>query len=89
MCVLCGDVSHFVSGWGWCIKVGKIAPIPGDGATCIVYGQRCIIDNVCSKLVGGCRKGGYGCRDGNGHPPPFAGNPQFEAILQNMENDCG
>jgi hypothetical protein len=65
--------------------LGKIAPIPRDGATYIVYGPRCTIESLCCKLVGGCRKGGYGCRGGIGHPTPFVANPQFEAILQALK----
>jgi hypothetical protein len=48
-------VSHYVIDWGWRIRLGKIALIPRDGATCIVSRPRCTIENLCSKLVGGCR----------------------------------
>jgi hypothetical protein len=76
------NVSHIVTDWGWRIRLGKHLPIPRDGATCIISGPRCTIESLCSKLVGGCRKGGYGCRDGIGHPTSFVVNPQFEAILK-------
>ena len=65
------SVSHYVTDWGWWIRLGKIASIPRDGANCIVSRPKCTIDSLCSKLVGGCRKGGYGCRDGIGHPTLF------------------
>ena len=42
---------------------------------------RYTIESFCSKLVGECRKGGYGCKNNIGHPTPFVANPQFEAIL--------
>ena len=83
------NVSHFVIDWGWLIRLGKIAPIPRDGAIYIVSGPSCTIDSLCFKLVGGCRKCGYGCGDDIRHQNPFIANPQFEAILQSMESDCG
>ena len=81
------NVSHFVIDWGWLIRLEKITPIPHNGATCIVSGPRCTIESFCSKLVGGCRKCGYGYGDGIRHQTPFVANPQFEVILQSMEND--
>ena len=64
------NVFQFVTDWGWRIRLGKIPPIPRDGAACIVFGPRCTIESLCSKLVCGCRKGGYGCREDIGHCQP-------------------
>lgn len=61
------NVSDFITGWGWRIRLKKIAPILCDGATCIESGFRFKNESFCSKFVGGSRKGGYGCRDGIGH----------------------
>ena len=77
----------FVFGWVWRIRLEKLWPIPWGGPSCIGPRPRCVVESVCSRHVGGCHEGGYGCRNGNGHSTAFVGNAQLESFLQNMKND--